>query len=229
MSRPPPAMLFAAGRGTRMAPLTDSLPKPLIRVAGRPLLDHALDLLRDAGLTRIVANTHYLAERIQPDLKARGVAWSHEPDLLETGGGMRKAVPLLGPGPVVTLNTDCVWNGPNPVTQLLAAWRPATMDALLILVPPHHALGHTGAGDFTRDGDGRLTRAPGLVYAGVQMIKTDRLYEIADAAFSLNRLWDMMAADGRLFGVPYTGRWCDVGRPESIALAEAMLGWNSNV
>ena len=216
-------MLFAAGRGTRMAPLTDTQPKPLVKVAGRSLADHALDVARGAGMGRIVANTHYLPDRLEAHLRAQGVQVVREAELLETGGGLRNALPLLGRGPVITLNSDAVWRGENPISAALATWHPDEMDALLVLIPPERATGHHGAGDFRRDGTGRLSRGQGYVYSGVQILKTGRLTEIADRAFSLNRVWDMMAADGRLFGEVYGGDWCDVGRPESVALAEAML------
>ena len=193
-------------------------------MAGRPLLDHALALVEDAGLPRAVVNTHYLGEQIAAHLDGRGVRISHEaPDILETGGGLRRALPLLGQGPVYTMNTDAVWQGPNPLRLLAQAWNPGRMDALLVTIPAQNALGHSGAGDFLHDVDGRLRRGPGEVYGGVQIIRTDRLHEIADRAFSLNILWDRMLTDGRLYGLSYPGRWCDVGRPEGIALAEAMI------
>lgn len=217
-------MLFAAGFGTRMKPLTDSRPKPLIEVAGRPLIDHATALAREAGLSRLVANAHYKAAMIQDHLLPQGIQVSQEtPEILDTGGGLRAALPLLGDGPVVTMNTDAVWSGPNPLRLLLEAWDPQEMDALLICIPPGNALGHASAGDFTRDQAGRLTRGPGLVYGGLQIVKTEGLGAIPDRVFSLNLLWDRMLAEGRLFGLPYPGQWCDVGHPGGIALAEEML------
>lgn len=221
---PQAALLFAAGFGTRMAPLTDTRPKPLIEVAGRALLDHAIDLCHGAGLRRLVVNTHYRAEQIAAHLEGRGVAISHEhPEILETGGGLRAALPLLGPGPVFTLNTDAIWTGPNPLSALAAAWDGARMDALLMCVPRAAAIGHAGPGDFDRDAEGRLGRGGPLVYGGVQIVDPARLAEIPDRAFSLNILWDRAAAEGRLHGLRHPGRWCDVGRPESIPLAEALL------
>ena len=222
--RPDTVMLFAAGFGTRMAPLTDTRPKPLIEVAGRPLLDHALDVVRDAGLRRVVANTHYMAGVMGRALAERGVTVVHEPAILDTGGGVRNALPLLGDRPVLTLNADAVWTGTNPVTGLLDKWDETRMDALLLLVPPDRATGHLGKGDFVIDGAGRLTRGAGLIYTGLQVMKTAALNDIEGSVFSLNRVWDRMQADGRLFGTVFGGGWCDVGRPESIALAEAMLG-----
>lgn len=224
---PPPLMLFAAGLGTRMGPLTATRPKPLIPVGGRALIDHALDLADAAGITRIVANSHYLPDQIEAHLAPRGIAVSREtPVILETGGGLKRALPLLGDDPVLTLNTDAVWTGRNPLVQLTAAWDGGRMDGLLLLLPVGHATGHAGTGDFLMDGDGRLARAKGAagpVYLGAQMLRTGGLAEISEEAFSLNRLWDRMIAAGRLFGVIHDGGWCDVGRPEGIALAEALL------
>lgn len=221
---PQSIMIFAAGRGTRMGALTEKQPKPLIRVAGRALIDHALDLTDGIGpLTRVV-NTHYLAPMIRSHLAGRGLLFSSEPDLLlETGGGLRQALPLLGKNPVFTLNSDAIWSGPNPLALLANAWDPARMEALLLLLPPAAAIGHTGAGDFQSDGNGRLTRGPALVYSGAQIIRTETLAAVPQKVFSLNLLWDQMAARGGLFGLTYPGAWCDVGRPESIALATAML------
>ena len=219
-------MLFAAGFGTRMGALTSDRPKPLIRVAGRPLIDHALDLVTDAGLPQKVANLHYKAEMLVAHLDGKGVQTSiEEPDILETGGGLRHALPLLGSRPVFTMNTDAVWDGPNPLTLAKNVWNPQEMDGLLVCIRPDKAVGHTGKGDFLLADDGRLTRGRGLIYGGVQIIKTDGLGSIAQSAFSLNILWDRMLEKRRLFGLCYPGRWCDVGRPEGITLAEQMIGY----
>ena len=148
---------------------------------------------------------------------------SHEPQILETGGGLRTALPLLGEGPVFTLNSDAIWTGPNPLTALAGAWDPDRMDALLMLIPRENAHGHTGQGDFLPGTDGRLERGPGLIYSGAQIVKTDLLHEIEDDVFSLNILWNRMMDAGRLYGIAHDGAWCDVGRPEGIATAEAML------
>lgn len=216
-------MLFAAGLGTRMGKLTAARPKPMIPVAGRPLIDHALD--QAVGVERIVVNLHYRPDQIRAHLAGREkIAFSAETEtILETGGGLRKALALLQSGPVFTLNSDAVWTGPRATQTLTGAWDPALMDALLLLVPRERAVGHTGPGDFLIDRAGRLTRGPGLVYSGAQIIRTDGLHAIPEQVFSLNRLWDQMAAKGRLFGVIHPGGWCDVGRPDCIPLAEAML------
>jgi MurNAc alpha-1-phosphate uridylyltransferase len=217
-------MLFAAGFGTRMGALTRDRPKPLIEVGGVALVDHALALAKDIAPARIVANTHYHADQMARHLEPQGVTLSQEhPDILDTGGGLRAALPLLGDGPVFTMNTDAIWSGPNPLHLLAAAWDPAQMDALLMCVPTASALDHAGPGDFTMDPKGRLNRGPGLVYGGAQIIKTEGLAEIPELAFSLNRLWDAMERNGRLFGLSYPGTWCDVGHPGGIRTAEALL------
>jgi N-acetyl-alpha-D-muramate 1-phosphate uridylyltransferase len=222
--RPRAVMMFAAGFGTRMGALTRDRPKPLIPVAGVPLIDHTLRLIQEAGVPRVVANLHYLPEMLKAHLNGTEVETITEtPEILETGGGLRNALPLLGPGPVFTTNTDAIWAGPNPLTLLAEAWEPAHMDALLVTVPPTQAVGHGGKGDFVADGDGRLTRGPGMTYGGVQIIRTDLLGGIEDRAFSLNLVWDRMLAEGRLYGLTYPGQWCDVGHPDGIALAEDML------
>lgn len=223
-NRPDAVMLFAAGFGTRMGALTQDRPKPLIEVAGRPLLDHALDLARAAALPRQVVNAHYLADQIAAHLEGQPVGLSREePEILDTGGGLRQALPMLGNGPIFTMNTDAVWTGPNPFVTLSAAWDPGRMGALLLLVPADRAHGHESPGDFTLAADGRITRGPGAVYTGAQIIDPAGIGDIPDRAFSLNRLWDRMAAEGRLFGTLHRGGWCDVGHPDGIAVAEAML------
>lgn len=223
MSQPDALMLFAAGLGTRMGALTADRPKPLIPVAGRALIDYALDLARAAQIARIVANVHYLPEQIEAHLRGRDVVLSDEREaLLETGGGLRQALPLLGPGPVMTMNTDAVWTGPNPLAALRAGWR-ADMGALLMLVPHEAATGHKGSGDFSLDDQGRITRGGPYVYTGAQVIDPAGLASIPESRFSLNVLWDRMIAEGRVFGLIHPGGWCDVGQPESIALAEDLL------
>lgn len=223
---PTSIMLFTAGFGTRMGTLTKDMPKPMIPVAGVPMIDRALKLARDVAPTRIVANLHYRADQLADHLTPQGVILSHEPDILETGGGLRKALPLLGQGPVYTMNPDVIWRGPNPLSLLRTAWNPAKMDALLMCIPPANTRGHTGAGDFTADADGRIIRGHGLIYGGAQIVKTDGLRDVVQTAFSLNVLWDRMLAHGRLYCVTYPGRWCDVGHPQGIVLAEKMLADN---
>jgi MurNAc alpha-1-phosphate uridylyltransferase len=221
---PLPVMIFAAGFGTRMGALTADRPKPMIPVAGKPLIDHALGLVHDAGVTRIVMNLHYRPDQLRSYLSETDILFSEEqPEILETGGGLRHALPLLGPGPVYTMNSDAVWSGPNPLAQLARAWDPTRMDGLLLCIPPENAIGHTGKGDFEFTGTGPARRGPGAIYSGLQVIKTDGLAAIPEEHFSLNRLWDEMLKTNRLFATSYPGKWCDVGRPEGIELAEDML------
>ena len=216
------AMVFAAGFGTRMMPLTADRPKPMVEVAGRPLIDHALAIAKSAGAAPVVVNTHYRPEALRAHLAGRAVVLSHEPVLLDTGGGLRAALPFLGPGPVLTLNSDMVWRGPNPFAVLEAAWDPARMDGLLLLLDAR-ARGGAGSGDFALEG-GRITDRPGpWTYSGAQMIRTKGLAEVSEEAFSLNVLWNRMLAQGRLYGLPYEGEWRDVGTPAGIAPAEALL------
>jgi N-acetyl-alpha-D-muramate 1-phosphate uridylyltransferase len=222
-----PLMLFAAGFGTRMGALTAHQPKPMIKVAGKPLIDHAFAVIDAAGIEVVVVNLHYLGDQIEAHLRGRPVEFSREvPQILETGGGLKAAAKLLGKGPVITLNTDAVWTGQNPITQLLAAWDPVRMDALLLLLAADQALGHSGTGDFLLEKDGRLRRAKGAtapVYLGAQILKTDRVYAMSETVFGLNTVWDAMIAEGRAFGILHQGGWCDVGRPEGIPLAERLL------
>jgi MurNAc alpha-1-phosphate uridylyltransferase len=227
MPHPDAVMLFAAGFGTRMGALTVDRPKPLIPVSGRALLDHALAVVTDAGVARAVVNVHYRAEQIAAHLQGRDVVLSWERgQILETGGGLRAARPLLGKGAVFTLNTDAVWTGANPLATLRAAWDPALMDALLLLAPPAQITGFAGSGDFLMASDGRILRAggaAGLAYLGAQIIDPKGIEAIPEQAFSLNLLWDRMIVQGRAYGILHSGGWCDVGHPEGVAQAEAML------
>jgi N-acetyl-alpha-D-muramate 1-phosphate uridylyltransferase len=216
-------MIFAAGFGTRMGALTADRPKPLIPVAGKALIDHALDTARGASDGPIVVNTHYKAGMMAAHLAPQNVTVSPEqPEILDTGGGLRKALPLLGDGPVMTLNSDAIFTGPNPLAALAAAWDPDIMDAILLCVPPERAVGRVGGGDFAITA-GRLSRGGPLVYCGAQILNPALLGEIPETVFSLNLLWDRMIARGRLHGLIHSGQWCDVGRPEGITLAEETL------
>ncbi|MEM7317597.1 MAG: nucleotidyltransferase family protein [Pseudomonadota bacterium] len=219
-----PVMLFAAGFGTRMGDLTKNKPKPLIEVAGKPLIDHALSMAEQIQPSRIVANLHYLPDLLAEHLTGCAVTLSHEaPEILDTGGGLKAAMPLLESETVITMNTDAIWAGANPLRMLLEHWTPSKMDALLMCVPVEQAVGHTGTGDFDTGADGRITRGSDLIYGGVQILKTEGLNAIEDRVFSLNRLWDRMQRNDRLFGTIYPDRWCDVGHPQGIPLAEALL------
>lgn len=223
---PFPLMIFAAGFGTRMGELTKDRPKPLIPVAGRALIDHALEVGDRAGVARTVVNTHYKADQMAAHLAGRGIVISHEPEILETGGGLKAALSLLGDGPVAILNSDGIWTGANPLAQLAQAWDPARMEALLLLLPLDRTLAHGPKGDFRLAADGRLSRGQGgedHVYIGAQILKPQRIAATADAVFSLNKSWTEMIAAGTAFGVIHDGQWCDVGKPEGIAEAERLL------
>ncbi len=221
---PDAVMLYAAGLGTRMGDLTRSRPKPLIPVAGKPLIDHALTLAQEAGVARTVVNVHYLASQIRAHLAtAQGILWSDETAaLLETGGGLAKALPLLACDPVFTLNTDAVWTGANPLAELRRNWRDGA-EGLVLMVRRDDATGHKGRGDFDMDERGRIRRGTTYVYTGAQIIRTGRFAARPPGAYSTNLIWDEMIAAGTLYGAVHDGGWCDVGRPESIALAEAMF------
>ncbi|MFO0986176.1 MAG: nucleotidyltransferase family protein [Alphaproteobacteria bacterium] len=226
-------MVLAAGLGLRMRPITDRMPKPLVTVAGRCLLDRALDHYAEAGLARAVVNTHYLAEQIAAHVAARTapeIALSHEPALLETGGGVLNALPLLGAGPFFVANSDALWlNGPMPaLTRLARAWNGAAMDALLLLAVVPGTLGYEGRGDFTMDGLGRLRRraergiAP-FLFTGVQLLHPRLFADEAPGKWSLNRVYDKALAAGRLYGLRHDGAWYHVGDPAGLAAVEARL------
>lgn len=224
---PFPLMVFAAGFGARMGALTKDRPKPLIPVAGKALIDHALEIGSRAGVTRTVVNTHYRADQMARHLAGRGIAISHEVNrILETGGGLKAALPLLGNGPVAILNSDGIWTGANPLTQLAQAWDPQRMEALLLLLPLARAIAHGPKGDFRLAPDGRLSRGQGgedHVYIGAQILNPARIAATTEAVFSLNRPWTEMIAAGTAFGLVHDGAWCDVGHPEGIAEAEHLL------
>jgi MurNAc alpha-1-phosphate uridylyltransferase len=234
---PPPetAMVLAAGLGKRMRPLTATRPKPLVEVAGKALLDHAIDRLKAAGVKRAVVNVHYLADALEAHLKRRvqgiEIAVSDErAQLLETGGGLVKALPLIDADPFLVVNSDNLWvDGPaDSIRALAARWDDATMDALLLLVPLARANCHNGRGDFHMDGAGHLSRRkPGrvapFVFTGVQIV-SKRLFEGAKAEpFSLNILWDKAITTGRVFGLVHNGLWFDVGTPPAVKRTEMML------
>ncbi len=237
------AMVLAAGLGTRMRPLTDRTPKPLVPVYGRPLLDHVLDALAVAGIPEAVVNVHHLAEQIEAHLAARPapprVTVSDERGLLlETGGGVRKALPLLAPGPsfapFLAINSDTIWiEGARPnLVRLMEAFDPAEMDALLLLAPAALSTGYDGVGDFVMDTNGRLARraerlvAP-FVYAGACILKPELFEATPEGPFSLNLVFDRAAARERLFGLRLDGVWMHVGTPEAIALAEEAIQLSS--
>jgi len=226
-------MVLAAGLGTRMRPLSDSRPKPLVPVGGKALIDYVLDGLAGAGVARAVVNVHYLPDIIETHLAARSgppeITISDEREvLLDTGGGVRHALPLLGDGPFFVHNSDALWreNGTSALNALAELWDPSAMDALLLLADRETSLGYPGKGDFFLDEAGRLTRrgddplAP-LVFAGVSLCDA-RLFEGApEGAFSLNVLWDRALQAGRLYGATLDGEWMHIGTPDAVAQAEA--------
>jgi MurNAc alpha-1-phosphate uridylyltransferase len=217
---PFPLIIFAAGFGTRMGALTADRPKPLIPVAGRALIDHALGVAAETGAGHVVVNTHYLAGQLADHLAGRGVTISHEAEILETGGGLKAALRLLGPGPVAVLNSDAIWTGGNPLIQLKQAWDGTRMETLLLLTRLEKK------GDFRLRADGRIDRGQGgedHLYLGACIVAPDRLAAWPEAKFSLNRPWDAMIAAGTAYGIVHQGGWCDVGRPEGIAVAERLL------
>jgi N-acetyl-alpha-D-muramate 1-phosphate uridylyltransferase len=234
---PKTAMVMAAGLGKRMRPLTATRPKPLVEVAGKPLLDHCLDRLRAAGVEKIVVNVHYLADSLEAHLNNRvqglEITVSDERSLLlETGGGMVRALPLIDSDPFLAVNSDNLWiDGPVDSLRLLASgWDEARMDALLLLVPLARAHCHKGQGDFHMSSGGVLKRRkPGgvapFVFTGVQMVSKRLLEgENPEGPFSTNLLWDRAIARGRLFGTVHEGLWFDVGAPANIRQAEEVLG-----
>lgn len=225
------AMILAAGLGTRMRPLTADIPKPLIPVDGTPLIDHVLARLAGAGIDRVVVNVHHLADRLVAHLSTRRkptIVISDERDsLLDSGGGVRKALPLLGPDPFLIHNCDSIWteNGTSNLAKLIARWNKDAMDCLMLLAPTTSSLGYSGRGDFALDDGGQLRRRVGdetvpFAFAGVS-IAHPRLFDgMPDGPFSLNRPWDKAIAEGRAFGIQLEGRWMHVGDPQAVVAAE---------
>lgn len=227
------AMILAAGLGKRMRPLTAAQPKPLVRVAGKALIDHALDRLAEAGIAKAVVNVHYLADALEAHVLARrtpSVTVSDERALLlETGGGMAKALPLL-PDPFFALNADNIWlDGPkNAFHDLSRRWDPEAMDALLLVVPHARAANFAGAGDFHMDPLGRLSRrrdgriAP-FIYTGIQLVSHRLMRDAPEGPFGTMVLWERAIAEGRLYGLSFTGQWYEVGTPQAIRPTEEAL------
>lgn len=229
---PTRAMVLAAGLGLRMRPITNHTPKPLVSVGGRTMLDRALDHVAKAGVTEIVVNTHWLAERIRAHLAGRpGITLSHEDELLETGGGVAKALPHLGEQPFYVVNSDIIWSdgGVTPaLTRLAEAWDESRMDALLLLQRTATATGYDGRGDFFLDSSGVPRRpkpfevAP-LLFSGVQILSPRLFRDAPSGKFSLNVLYNRALDDGRLFGIVHDGRWFHVGTPEALPEVERAL------
>ncbi len=230
---PKVAMVLAAGLGKRMRPITDIIPKPLVRIAGKTLLDWGLDSLVAAGVRKAVVNVHYLPDAIVAHLSARSdleIVISDERDaLLDSAGGIVKALPDLGGDPFFVLNADTFWIDraqPN-LERLALAWDGARMDGLLMLCDRRSATGHSGGTDFLVDGEGRLGRArndpAGLIYAGAAILDPRQFTGASATPHSLNRYFDAAIAVGRLFGLAIDGSWITVGAPEAIPDAEAAV------
>lgn len=233
MKTPKRAMVLAAGLGLRMRPITEKLPKPLIEVAGRTLLDRALDRLEDAGIETAVVNVHYLGDQIVRHLKGRrrpAIAISEEDELLETGGGVRHALERLGDAPFFVVNSDVAWlDGPRrALSRLAALWDDAAMDALLLVNPSARSDDYDGPGDYFMSPDGRLRRrkrnqiAP-FVFTGVQILHPRLFAGTAPGRFSLNVLYDKAEQAGRLHALVHDGLWYHIGTPAGLAIAQRAL------
>jgi N-acetyl-alpha-D-muramate 1-phosphate uridylyltransferase len=231
---PRTAMVLAAGFGERMRPLTDRMPKPLVPVAGRPLIDHVLDRLAAAGIERAVVNVHYLADQIERHLKSRtapAIVISDERDkLLDTGGGVVKALGAIGNEPFVHVNSDTIWiDGVKPnLARLAAAFDASRMDALLLLAPAASSIGYSGRGDFSMATDGRLMRrgereVVPFVYAGAAILTPAFFAGAPKGVFSMSPLFDRAAEAGRLCGLRLEGVWMHVGTPEAVHAAEKVI------
>ncbi len=230
------AMVLAAGLGTRLRPITDTVPKPLVRVAGKPMIDYALDALADAGVRRAVVNVHHFAEQMEAHLdryRRLEVTISDERErLMNSGGGLAKGLKLLDPGPLFVMNADLFWVGEPPhqpanLQRLAAFFDPAEMDMALLCVPLERTTGHNGKKDFQLDGQGRLSRyADGdmpLVYAGAIAMHSGLFDDAPKEAFNLNIYFDRAIERGRLFGLVMDGHWLTVGTPEALIEAEEVL------
>jgi MurNAc alpha-1-phosphate uridylyltransferase len=234
------AMVLAAGLGTRLRPITDTMPKPLVCVAGKPMIDHVLDLLGEAGITKAVVNVHHFADQMEQHLSARtapAILISDErAALMNSGGGLAKGLTLLPPGPVLVMNADLFWiNEPEDrsnLRRLAEAFDPERMDMLLLCVDLEQTTGHNGKRDFSLGSDGRLVRfedgmAEPVVYAGAIAMMTTLLEDAPKDAFNLNIYFDKAAAAGRLFGLKLEGDWITVGTPDAIEEADALFARRS--
>lgn len=224
-------MVLAAGLGSRMRPITDTLPKPLVSVSGQPLIDHVFDRAVAAGLRRLVVNVHHLADQVETHVTARrdiATTISDEREtLLETAGGLKKALPLIGSDPIFAFNSDCLWidGGSALIPAMAKGWDPDRMDMLLALAPTVTSVGYDGRGDFDLDSSGQLSRrgekkiAP-FVYMGVALLKKQVFDGTPDGPFSLNVVFDRLLEKGTLSGIRLDGLWMHVGTPDAIADAE---------
>lgn len=230
---PTHAMVLAAGKGERMKPITETTPKPMIPVNGRPLIDRAIDRLEEAGVRHVTVNLHHLGRLIEDHLKERTtptILFSPEEERLETGGGVKNALASLGDGPFFVANGDIMWlNGSeNALHRMGALWEDKKMDGLLLVHSTVDAYGYEGRGDFCVEPDGLLSRRPEgevspYLFTGVQILHPRLFKGAPDGAFSLNLLYDQAIADGRLYGMVHDGEWFHVGTPEGLAEAEAYM------
>ena len=217
-------MIFAAGFGTRMGALTKTCPKPLLPVAGRPLIEYALDVARSNQVSKVVVNAHYKHEAITQYFSKSDVRVLIEwPNVLETGGGCKAALPYLQGNPLITLNSDAIWSTSVNLNVILNLWDPNKMDALLLLVPLEWTKGRGNQGDFSLANSGQLKRGGGHVYTGLQLISREVVASVREDKFSFNVLWDRALDSDRLYGCAYPHWWCDVGSPRGILEAEAFL------
>ncbi len=225
------AMIYAAGLGTRMGALTRSMPKPLLKIDGRTLLDRSLDVVVQAGFARVVVNVHYCGNMIVEHVHARRdleiIISDESQQLLETGGGLKNALPNFETNAVFVLNSDTFWQGDNPATDLLQAWNPQKMDALLALMPTARMANPKRPGDFSMDQNGILrwpseTLAAPFLYTGAQIIKTEEFKNRPEAKFSTFAIWQKLIAAQHCHGMVYDGQWVDVGRPEALLEADAL-------
>ena len=232
--KPNRAIVLAAGLGTRMRPYNGHVPKPLVQIGGKSLIDYSLDRLADAGVERVVVNVHHLADAVERHLASRKhpqiVISDERAELLGTGGGIAKALPQLGDAPFFLVNSDTVWlDGVKPnFARLADAFDPATMDALLLLAPTAESIGYGGRGDFAMLPDGRLRRrgereVVPFVYAGAAILSPALFAGAPAGAYPLTPLFDRAGAKDRLFGLRLEGLWMHVGTPEAVAAAEAAL------
>ena len=227
------AMVLAAGLGTRMRPLSAAMPKPLLPLAGRSLLDHALDRLTDAGVANTVVNAHWLADQVEDCVAARSaprITLQREETLLETGGGVTRALPALGDAPFAVVNGDAFWlDGPYPaLTRLAAAFDPERMDGLLLLIRTAQIAGEVGRGDFMLDPMGAIRRpeegeVSPYLFGGVQILSPALFVEAPSGAFSLNRLYNRAIEAGRLYGLVHDGLWFHLSTPTDLDHAEDVL------
>ena len=225
------AMILAAGFGKRMRPLTLERPKPLVPLMDEPLIDWCIDRVAAHGIGKLVINSHYLGHMIADHFKGdKRVVLSPEEEILETGGGVLNALPLLGDDPFLVCNSDTIWlEGPVPALKRLEKfWDAEKMDALLLMQPAFRAFGYSGAGDYFLDDEGRLSRrgeaevAP-FIFAGVQILNPGLFNDEEPGAFSLNRIYDKAGKTGRLFGLVHDGEWYHLGTPEALAKAEGLI------